>query len=613
MQWFKFLSARLAGRPNARRRIWQSLVGLAAVLIVAAAAVIVYRARPSAPAARELTYTELLHAVDAHRIDSIAVVPGREVLGWWKGARPADAAFHVVFSAADAGELLRRAELSGTSVAFRSAAAGNRIETMNLVISLSFLGILGIVLVRQLQNPGGQQGDLGARATSSTTFANVAGNEGAVSELREIVEFLKRPERFAELGARTPKGVLMFGPPGTGKTLMARAVAGEAEVPFYSISGSEVTGFIVGLGVRRLRNLFKKARKTGGVIFIDEIDALGGRRGRNQSHNEDDRTLNQLLVEMDGFSPSDGVVVIAATNRADDLDPALMRAGRFDRSVNVGLPTAVEREAILRLHVEQRRVPVGTTVDLGRLARLMPQTNGADLANLINEAAITAVRSGSGEVEWNHIEAARDRLLLGKERTGFRASDLEWRTVAIHEAGHAVAGVVCCPEDGLHKVTIQPRGRAMGVAFFSPDDDRHLHSRRYLEGQILKALGGRAAEEIVFGDGAITSGARSDLQQATRIAKDMVYHLGMGRASGLMVYDTQNGPVSGELHAALDREVRELLDGMYGRVRAVIEENRPALEALAEALLADETLDGADALALMDAHGLKRGQLQVVA
>jgi cell division protease FtsH len=349
------------------------------------------------------------------------------------------------------------------------------------------------------------------------------------------------------------------------------------------------------------------------VIFIDEIDALGGRRGRNQSHNEDDRTLNQLLVEMDGFSATAGVVVLAATNRQEDLDPALLRAGRFDRSVVVGLPTATEREQILRLHVAQRRVPMGADVDLGRVARLMPQANGADLANLINEAAITAVREGGEVVGWGHIEAARDRFLLGKERTGFKASDLEWRIVAIHEAGHAVAGVVCCPEDGLHKVTIQPRGRAMGVAFFSPDDDRHLHSRRYLEGQILKALGGRAAEEIVFGDAMITSGARSDLQHATRIAKDMIYHLGMGRASGLMVYDTQNGPVSGDVHAAMDREVRELLDGMYARVRSVIEDNRTALEALAGALLERETLEGEEALRIMETNGLSRTQLQVVA
>jgi len=601
---------------NPRRRLWWALFGLAGLAVVVAVLVAVVRSRTAEPAAQELTYTAMTRAMQAGRVDSIAIAPGREVQGWYRaGAAPADApagAFRVVYSGSEHEDLLRRAEASNVTVAFRAARSGGRIETMNLLISLSFLGVFGFFILRQLQGNNGQ-GELGRAGTSSTTFANVAGNEGTVSELQEVVEFLKQPDKYAAMGARTPKGVLMFGPPGTGKTLMARAVAGEAGVPFYSISGSEVTGFIVGLGVRRLRSLFKKARKSGGVIFIDEIDALGGRRGRNQSHNEDDRTLNQLLIEMDGFSPTEGVVIIAATNRPDDLDPALMRAGRFDRSVNVGLPTATEREQILRLHAEQRKMPLAEDVDLGRLAKLMPQNNGADLANILNEAAINAVRDGSATVRWTDIEAARDRALLGKERTGFKASDLEWRTVAIHEAGHAIAGVICCPEDGLHKVTIQPRGRAMGVAFFSPDDDRHLHSRRYLEGQILKALGGRAAEEVVFGDAAITSGARSDLQHATRVAKDMIYHLGMGRASGLMVYDTQNGPVSGDVHAAMDREVRELLDGMYVRVRSVVEANRQALEALGEALLEHETLDGDEALRILEENGLQRSYLQVVA
>ncbi|MGH7659212.1 MAG: AAA family ATPase, partial [Gemmatimonadales bacterium] len=403
-----------------------------------------------------------------------------------------------------------------------------------------------------------------------------------------------------------PKGILMYGPPGTGKTLMARAVAGEAGVPFWSISGSEVTGFMVGLGVMRIKNLFRKARKRGGVIFIDEIDALGGKRGRNQSHNEDDRTLNQLLVEMDGFQPSDGVVVIAATNRTDELDTALLRPGRFDRSITVTLPTATEREAILRLHVRQRALPLGD-VDLSRLARLMPRTSGADLANLVNEAAIAAGRENSPTVNWSHVEIARDRMLLGKERTGFAASDGEWRIVAYHEAGHAIAGVIGCPEDGLHKVTIQPRGQAMGVAFFSPDDDRHLHSRRYLSGQIQKGLGGRAAEEIVFGPDSITSGARSDLIHTTRIAREMVYHLGMGDTTGLITYDSEGGPVSAETHAAMDRDVRNIIDGLYQQVRNLMVEHRQALDALAHALIERETVDGVDALEILKANGVEVG------
>jgi cell division protease FtsH len=463
--------------------------------------------------------------------------------------------------------------------------------------------VLGYLVSRGL-NGQSANGGLGDEAVSGTTFANVAGNEDTVAELREIVEFLKSRGKFDKVGARVPKGVLMYGPPGTGKTLMARAVAGESGVPFFAISGSEVTGFLIGLGAARLKSLFKKARKRGGVIFIDEIDALGSRRGNNRSHNEDDRTLNQLLVEMDGFSQREAVLVIGATNRPDDLDPALLRPGRFDRSVAVGLPSVDEREAILRLHVSERAVPVAKDVDLGRLARLMPHSSGADLANLVNEAAIVAARQGAQQVAWGHIESARDRLLLGKERTGFRATDGEWQIVAIHEAGHALAGVLCCPEDGLHKVTIQPRGQAMGVAFFSPAADQHLHSRRYLESQILKGLAGRAAEELVFGPELVTSGAKNDLQQTTRIAREMVYHLGMGRTTGLIAHDPASSPLSGESHAAMDRDVKEIIEALYARVKGLLELHRAVLEALARALLERETLTGEEAIALFQANGL---------
>ncbi len=592
---------RNGARTRRRTRFIGGALGLAIIL---AAALAYGMHRPSTrTGAATLTYSTLLTAMSEGRVDSIAIVPGEQVLGWLTSAASTDKPFRVVYSTSDVDGLVRRAEAAGVNITFRNAGA-DRMAYANIAITLIL--VLALAAVVRKQMGGGQGGgtDLGKTTQSDMSFDNVAGNEGAVSELREIVEFLKTPAKFGRVGARTPKGVLMFGPPGTGKTLMARAVAGEAGVPFWSISGSEVTGFIVGLGVMRLKSLFKKARKSGGVIFIDEIDALGGRRGRNQSHNEDDRTLNQLLIELDGFSPTDGVVVIAATNRAEDLDPALMRPGRFDRSVSVSLPSATEREAILRLHARQRQVPLDAGVDLGRLARLMPQTSGADLANLLNEAAIVAARNGTAEVEWGHIESARDRLLLGKERTGFRASDREWRVVAMHEAGHALAGVLCCPEDGLHKVTIQPRGQAMGVAFFSPDGDQHLHSRRYLEGQILKGLGGRAAEQVMFGNDAITSGARSDLQHVTRIAKEMVYNLGMGASTGLMIYDSSTGPVSGELHAAMDREVRAIIDGLYGRAVALMEAHRVPLEALGESLLELETIDGPDAIRLLERHGL---------
>ncbi len=585
------------------RRMRWAAAALSLVMLFGAAFAFGHRYAPRHVLPATLTYSSMLAAMQQGRVDSIAIVPGHEILGWWATPVAGERAFRVTYSTTDIEGLIQRAEAAGVDITFRAPLSGG-LDYTNVAISVVLLMAVAVLVRRQMTGGQGGGTDLGRTSQSSTTFGNVAGNEGAVTELREIVEFLKTPEKFARVGARTPKGVLMFGPPGTGKTLMARAVAGEAGVPFWSISGSEVTGFIVGLGVMRIKSLFKKARKSGGVIFIDEIDALGGRRGRNQSHNEDDRTLNQLLIELDGFSPTDGVVVIAATNRAEDLDPALMRPGRFDRSVSVSLPSASEREAILRLHAAQRRVPLETGVDLGRLARLMPQTSGADLANLLNEAAIVAARHGTDEVEWTHIESARDRLLLGKERSGFRASDREWRIVAMHEAGHALAGVRWCPEDGLHKVTIQPRGQAMGVAFFSPDSDQHLHSRRYLEGQILKGLGGRAAEQVVFGPDAITSGARSDLQHVTRIAKEMVYNLGMGASTGLMIYDSSTGPVSGELHAAMDREVRTIIDGLYVRAVETMVTHRAALEALGEALLEQETIDGPDAVRIMERHGL---------
>ncbi|HEY0671233.1 MAG TPA: AAA family ATPase, partial [Longimicrobiales bacterium] len=461
------------------------------------------------------------------------------------------------------------------------------------------------ILYYNVRHQFGGGSDVGKRTSGGTTsFRDVAGTQGAAEELHEIVEFLKSPAAFSAMGAHVPKGVLLVGPPGTGKTLLARAVAGEAGVPFFFLSGSEVTGFVVGLGAHRIRSLFKKARKRGGVIFIDELDALGGARGRNRSHNEDDRTLNQLLVEMDGFAPSDGVVVIAATNRPEDLDTALKRPGRFDRTVTVGLPTAEGRAAILQLHAARKRVPLGDDVDFNRLARLLPGSSGADLANLLNEAAIAAVRQHSPEVSWSHFEIARDRMLLGKERVGFSAPDQEWHIVAYHEAGHALAGVVACPEDGLHKVTIQPRGQAMGVAHFAPDTDRHLHSRRYMHAQIIKGLGGRVAEEIVFGAEHVTGGAESDLIHVNRVARRMIYRLGMGDDQALLVYDEAGGPLSGEAQAKMDQQVNALLLRLYDDTRDILTRHRAALDALAAALLEHETIDGADALRILQENGV---------
>jgi cell division protease FtsH len=589
------------------RLVWGGAASLLVLLLAALAWAWLASRGPETP---RIAYSELLAAIREERVEALVVRPGLDVRGTWVGggaaATGADADFVVAYPVEEIDGLAARAEAAGVRLTLapqpgRTTPRG----VLTLVVQLLLLGGVGYFVFRHVRGAGAQA-ELGGSGESDATFADVAGTQGAAEELREMVDFLRAPERFAALGAQIPKGALLVGPPGTGKTLLARAVAGEAGVPFFSISGSEVTGFLVGMGAHRLKTLFKRARKNGGVIFIDEIDALGGKRGRNRSHNEDDRTLNQLLVEMDGFDPLAGVVVLAATNRPDDLDEALRRPGRFDRTISVSPPTSSGREEILRLHVERRGIPLHEEVELGRLARLTPGSTGADLANLLNEAAINAARAGADRVCWEHLDAARDRLLLGKERKGFRALDQERCTVAYHEAGHALVGVLCAPEDGLHKVTIQPRGQAMGVAYFSPSDDRYLYRRRYLEGLIMKGLGGRAAEELVFGPGAITSGAQSDLQQVNSIARRMVYHLGMGAETGLLVHDGEMGSLSPEAHARMDREVSSLLERAYALTREVVASNREALAALAVALLERETIEGEECVEIMEEAGLTR-------
>jgi cell division protease FtsH len=576
--------------------------------VVLSAAVIIPLAWPRQAAPESLAYSELVAAMGAGRVASLEVGAGDAVRGRFVGstALPGSHDFITVYPTGLAESLIERAEAAGVAVAFERPRNTERYRnTLMLVLQLMLFAGIGYFLYTQFRGQGGSS-DVGRTGASTTGFGDVAGTQGAAEDLRELVDFLREPSAFAALGARVPKGVLLVGPPGTGKTLLARAVAGEAGVPFFHLSGSEVTGFIVGLGAQRVRTLFRKARGRGGVIFIDELDSLGGARGRNRAHNEDDRTLNQLLVEMDGFAPTEGVVVIGATNRPEDLDPALMRPGRFDRIVTVGLPTADGRAAILRLHADRRRIPVAGDVDFGRLARLTPGASGADLANLLNEAAIFAVRTRSDIVEWRHFESARDRMLLGKERVGFTAPDGEWRIVAFHEAGHAVAGVVACPEDGLHKVTIQPRGRAMGVAHFAPDDDRHLHPKSYLEAQIIKTLGGRVAEELVFGAEHVTGGAESDLVHVNRIARRMVYRLGMSGSGSLLVHDDEAGALSADAQARMDGEVQALLSRLHDRTREILVAHRAALDALALALLERETLDGAEAMAILEAQGVVR-------
>ena len=604
------------GKPLPRPRVHAGIsptllrVGIGALLLLALGLGTWAWLASRAPHAPQIPYSELLTAVREKRVESLIVRPGDVVIGEWAGAAGranGDAHdFTVSYPLKDIDGLAARAEAAGVQLTLAEAPGrATPRSVLTLLVQLLLVGAVGYFVFRQVRGSTGEQ-ELGGSGASDVTFGDVAGTQGAAEELREMVDFLRAPDRFAALGARIPKGALLVGPPGTGKTLLARAVAGEAGVPFFSISGSEVTGFLVGMGAHRIKSLFKRARKKGGVLFIDEIDALGGKRGRNRSHNEDDRTLNQLLVEMDGFDPLDGVVVIAATNRPDDLDEALKRPGRFDRMVSVSPPTSAGREEILRLHVGRRGIPLHEEVDLARLARLTPGSTGAELANLLNEAAINAARTGDATVRWTHLDAARDRLLLGKERKGFRALDHERATVAYHEAGHALVGVLCAPEDGLHKVTIQPRGQAMGVAYFSPSDDRYLYRRSYLEALIMKGLAGRAAEELVFGHASVTSGAQNDLQQVNGIARKMVYQLGMGHETGLLIHDGEMGSLSPEAHARMDREVQAILERLYTRTREVIVHNREALAALAVALLERETVEGEEAVEIMDDAGMTR-------
>jgi cell division protease FtsH len=411
------------------------------------------------------------------------------------------------------------------------------------------------------------------------------------------------------MGAKCPNGVLLIGPPGTGKTLLARAVAGEAGCPVIMAAGSDFNEMYVGVGSRRVRQLAKQAREAAlCIVFIDEFDSLGGRRGRPNRSGEEEVTLNQLLVEMDGMGGNAGVVWMAATNREDMLDPAVRRPGRFDRIVEVPLPTVTDRLEILRIH--SARAPLAPDVDLERLAQLTVGHSGAELANLLNEAAIIAVQDDSELITNAHIEQARDKILLGRVRSGVVVTEAERRLIAIHEAGHAVVGMVACPDDKLHKVTIEPRGRSLGAAHFAPESDRHLHPRRYLEGIIAKALGGRAAELVFLGPDAVTTGAGSDLVQATSIARRMVAEFGMSEEVGLISADptAQGGAPSGQLQGEIDKAVRTLITAQADRAERIVREHRSAVEALAMTLVEREVLAAEEVYAIAAAHGVATGR-----
>ena len=470
------------------------------------------------------------------------------------------------------------------------------------VLGLGFIGALGFMMYRVTSGriPALESKTREAGAESTTvTFQDVAGVDEAKEEVKEIVDFLREPGRFEAIGGRIPKGVLLVGPPGTGKTLLARSIAGEAGVPFLFASGSDFVEMYAGVGASRIRKLFKDARRHPScIIFIDELDAVGRSRGGNSlSHEEREQTLNQLLVEMDGFAASPGIVVVAATNRPDILDPALLRPGRFDRQVTVGAPDVKGREQILRIHARKVAVEVG--VDLRQVARGTPGFSGAELANLVNEAALFAVRCGRQTVTDLDFDQARDKVLMGAERKSLTMSAHERTTCAYHESGHAVVAALLPHADPLHKVTIIPRGRALGVTMQLPEADRHTHTREFLEAQIAILMGGRIAEELFLRQ--MTSGAGNDIERATEIARRMVCEFGMSAALGPLAYRTPGNPwetdkgvgISEATAQVVDHEVHELVMRGYETARQIIAKNRAAVRAMAEELLVVESLDAA--------------------
>ena len=491
------------------------------------------------------------------------------------------------------------------------------IWTQLLVASFPILVIIAVFMffMRQMQGgAGGKGGPMSfgkskARLLSEdqvkTTLADVAGCDEAKEEVGELVEFLRDPGKFQRLGGRIPRGVLMVGPPGTGKTLLAKAIAGEAKVPFFTISGSDFVEMFVGVGASRVRDMFEQAKKHAPcIIFIDEIDAVGRHRGAGMGggHDEREQTLNQLLVEMDGFEMNDGIIVIAATNRPDVLDPALLRPGRFDRQVVVGLPDIRGREQILKVHM--RKVPVSEDVNAAVIARGTPGFSGADLANLVNEASLFAARAGKRIVEMREFELAKDKIMMGAERKTMVMSDKEKRNTAYHEAGHAIVGRIVPEHDPVYKVSIIPRGRALGVTMFLPEEDRYSLSKRALISQICSLYGGRIAEEMTLGFDGVTTGASNDIMRASQIARNMVTKWGLSEKMGPLMYaeeegevflgrggSSQNGSVSGETAKMIDSEVRSIIDHCYTTAKQILADNRDKLDVMADALMKYETID----------------------
>ena len=573
--------------------------------------------RMAGAASSEVQYSEFIQAVREGRIGKVDISEDEKTIKFERKDGTAGSTIAPVRDERMMDDLINH------KVEIKAAPPkqGNLLVSLllNLLPMLLFIGIW-IYFMRQMQQ-GGSKGAMSfgrSRAKllnedqTKVTFGDVAGCDEAKEEVQELVEFLRDPTKFQKLGGKIPRGVLMVGPPGTGKTLLAKAIAGEAKVPFFSISGSDFVEMFVGVGASRVRDMFEQAKKHAPcIIFIDEIDAVGRHRGAGLGggHDEREQTLNQLLVEMDGFEGGEGVIVVAATNRPDVLDPALLRPGRFDRQVVVGLPDVKGREQILRVHM--RKVPLADDVEAMVVARGTPGFSGADLANLVNEAALFAARGNGKEVRMEHFDKARDKIMMGAERRSMAMSEQEKTLTAYHEAGHAIVGRVVPEHDPVYKVTIIPRGRALGVTMYLPEGDKYSYNRTAIESQLCSLYGGRVAEELIFGDGKVTTGASNDIERATKMARNMVTKWGLSELGPITFGEdedevflgrsvTQHKSVSDETARKIDDMVRAILDKAYGRTRAILGEHLDKLHAMAKLLLQYETIDAPQIDAIMD-------------
>src|SRR5690554_2691614 len=558
---------------------------------------------------KELSYSEFITAVETRQVEKVTIT-GQSIVGTERGGNRFETIMPTYDDKLIDTLLANDVQVKGTKPEKQSFLAQLLIASLPIIIIIAVF----MLFMRQMQGGGGGKGGPMAFGKSmakllsedqiKTTFDDVAGCDEAKEDVKELVEVLRDPSKCQRPGGKIPRGVLMAGQPGTGKTLLAKAIAGEAKVPFFSISGSDFVEMFVGVGASRVRDMFEQAKKQAPcIIFIDEIDAVGRSRGVGMGGGNDEReqTLNQLLVEMDGFEVNDGVIVIAATNRPDVLDPALLRPGRFDRQVVVGLPDIRGREQILKVHM--RKVPVDKDVDASIIARGTPGFSGADLANLVNEAALFAARRNKKVVAMEEFEKAKDKIMMGAERRSMVMTEDEKAMTAYHEAGHAIVGRLVPEHDPVYKVSIIPRGRALGVTMYLPEQDRVSHSKQHLESMISSLFGGRIAEQLIYGDDKVTTGASNDIERATQIARKMVTQWGLSEKMGPLLYADDEGEVflgrsvtqhkhmSDETARAIDQEIKNFIDRNYERAKRILEENIDILHAMKDALMKYETLD----------------------